>query len=155
VAWDHDRVPLEFRRCDAGRPPASKLIDAVLDEYDVIAGQALCGGPSATPSDFSPPGGAFIVGFFDGVPICGGGIKALGNGAGEIKRMYVAPEFRGRGFAPALIKALEDTARDLGHRVMRLDSTSATWPIYRAARYRAIADYNDNPHADFWGEKRL
>jgi ribosomal protein S18 acetylase RimI-like enzyme len=153
--WEHAGVPLEFRRCDPKRPPANELIDAVLDEYDVIAGRALSGGPSATPSDFSPPGGAFVVGFLDGVPTCGGGVKALGSDAGEIKRLYVVPEFRGRGFVPALIQALEDTARNLGHRVMRLDSTSATWPIYQAAGYREIADYNDNPHADFWGEKRL
>jgi hypothetical protein len=46
----------------------SELIDAVLDEYDVIAGRALSGGPSAMPSDFSPPGGAFVVGFLDGMP---------------------------------------------------------------------------------------
>jgi GNAT superfamily N-acetyltransferase len=148
-------VPLEFRRCDAGRPPASDLIDAVLDEYDVNAGRALRGGPSATPSDFAPPGGAFLLGFLDGVPACGGGVKDLGDGAGEIKRMYVFPEFRGRGLARALIEALEDTARHLGHRRMRLDSTSATWPIYEAAGYRAIPDYNDNPHADLWGEKQL
>ena len=127
----------------------------MLGEYDVIAGRALSGGPSATSSDFAPPGGAFVVGFLDGVPACGGGVKALGHGACEIKRMYVVPEFRGRGFARALIQALENTARDLGHRVVRLDSTSATWPIYQAAGYREIADYNDNPHADFWGEKRL
>jgi predicted acetyltransferase len=69
--------------------------------------------------------------------------------------MSVVPEFRGRGFVHALIQALEDTARDLGHRVVRLDSMSATWPIYQAAGYREIADYNDNPHADVWGQKRL
>jgi GNAT superfamily N-acetyltransferase len=148
-------VPLEFRRCDAGRPPASELVDALLDEYDVIAGRSLSGGPLATPSDFSPPGGAFVVGFLDGVPACGGGVKPLGVDVCEIKRMYVVPEFRGRGFGHELIQALEDTARDLGHRVMRLDSTSATWLIYQAAGYREIANYNDNPHADVWGEKRL
>lgn len=155
MAWKHASVALEFHLCDPRRPPASELIDAVLDEYDAIAGRALSGGPSATPSDFSPPGGAFVVGFLDGVPACGGGIKALGNDVGEIKRMYVVPEFRGRGFVHALIQALEDTARNLGHHVMRLDSTSATWPIYQAAGYREIADYNDNPHADVWAEKRL
>jgi hypothetical protein len=109
-AWDHRAVPLEFRRCDAGRPPASELIDALLDEYDVIAGRELRGGPSAEPSDFAPPGGAFVVGFLDGIPACCGGVKA---------------------------------------------STFATWPIYAAAGYLAIADYNDNPHADVWAEKAL
>ena len=148
-------MPVEFHRCDAARPPASDLVDAVLEEYDVLAGRALSGGPSATPADFSPPGGAFVVGFVDGVPACGGGVKALGDGAAEVKRMYVVPGFRGRGLAPALLEALERAARDLGHRVMRLDSTSATWSIYRSAGYREIGDYNDNPHADYWGEKPL
>lgn len=54
-------MALEFRRCDVGRPPASEPIDAVLAEYDSGAGRALRGGPSATPSDFSPPGGAFVL----------------------------------------------------------------------------------------------
>jgi GNAT superfamily N-acetyltransferase len=148
-------VPAEFRRCDAARPPASELIAAVLAEYDAGAGRALRGGPSATPEDFSPPGGAYVVGFVDGVPACGGGIKALGDGTAELKRMYVAPLFRGRGLARTLLQALEDTARALGHRAVRLDSQSATWPMYRAAGYREIADYNDNPHADVWGEKPL
>ena len=153
--WNDDGVPLQFCRCSAGSPPASELVAALLEEYDVIAGRALSGGPSATPSDFSPPGGVFVVGFLDGVPACCGGVKALGDGTGELKRMYVVPEFRERGFARALIRALEDAARDLGHRVMRLDSTSSTWPIYEGAGYHKIPDYNDNPHADFWGEKRL
>ena len=120
-----------------------------------MAGRALSGGPSATPADFSPPGGAYVAGFIDGVPGCGGGIKALGDGAAEIKRMYVVPQFRGRGLARALLREMEDTARDMGYQVMRLDSTSATWPIYAAAGYGEIADYNDNPHAHFWGEKQL
>ena len=152
---DHDRVLCAFRRCDAAQPPASELIAAVLAEYDAVAGRALHGGPSATPSDFSPPGGAYVVGFVDGEPACGGGIKALGAGNAELKRMYVAPQFRGRGLARALLQALENTARELGHRTVRLDSQAATWPLYLAAGYREVSDYNDNPHADFWGEKQL
>ena len=148
-------MALEFGRCDAGRPPASELIEALLEEYDVVAGRKLRGGPSAEPGDFAPPGGAFVVGYVDGVPACCGGVKALGGGRAEIKRMYVAPAFRGRGLARSLIDALEGAARDLGHNVMRLDSTLATWPIYEAAGYRPIPDYNDNPHADVWAEKAL
>ena len=145
----------EFRRCDAARPPASDLIAAVLAEYDAVAGRALHGGPSATPSDCSPPGGAYVVGFVDGVPACGGGIKALGDGNAELKRIYVVPRFRKAGLGRALIQALEKAARELGHRAVLLDSQASTWPLYRAAGYREVADYTDNPHVDFWGEKRL
>jgi GNAT superfamily N-acetyltransferase len=56
-------------------------------------------------------------------------IKALGDGHAELKRMYVAPKFRGRGLARALLQALENPARELGHRPVRLDSQSATWPL--------------------------
>ena len=69
-------MALEYRRCDAAQPPASKLLDALLDEYDAVAGRALTGGPSATAADFSPPGGAFVVGFADGEPAFCGGTKS-------------------------------------------------------------------------------
>jgi GNAT superfamily N-acetyltransferase len=150
-------VPIEFLPCDAGRPPASELIAATVAEYDetfAFRGE----GPTATPADFSPPGGVYLVGTLDGTPACGGGVKALGEGIAEIKRMYVVPELRGRGIGRELLASLEDAARDLGHRVVRLD-TAAHPPhlrlMYLAAGYREIADYNANPYAAFWGEKRL
>ena len=154
-AWHTREVPPRFCRSDPAVPPASDLIAAVLAEYDAVAGRALRGGPSATPTDFSPPGGAYVVGLVDDVPACGGGIKDLGDRVAELKRMYVVPQFRERGLARALLGALEIAARDLGHRRARLDSQATTWPMYVAAGYREIADYNSNPHADHWGEKRL
>jgi GNAT superfamily N-acetyltransferase len=149
-------MPVTFRRCDPGVPPASDLIAAILAEYDVIAGRHLTGGPSASTADFSPPGGAFLVGIAeDGQAACGGGVKALGDGVAEIKRFYVTPAFRGQGLARALLEALEDEARRLGHRTVRLDATTPTWPMYLSAGYREASDYNDNPHATVWGEKDL
>jgi GNAT superfamily N-acetyltransferase len=145
----------DFRVADAASSPGRDLIAAVLMEYDAMAGVALRGGPSATADEFSPPHGAYVVGYVDGVPGCGGGVKGLGGGIAELKRMYVAPSFRGRGLARELLGALEDVARDLGHHALRLDSQTQTWPMYLAAGYRAIDDYNDNPYAQFWGEKQL
>jgi putative acetyltransferase len=43
-----------------------------------------------------------------------GGLRLLGPGSGEVKRMYVDPAARGTGVAAALLRALEDHARDLG-----------------------------------------
>lgn len=144
-----------FRVLDPAVPPASDLIAAVLAEYDVAAGRQLEGGPLATAADFSPPGGAFVVGFVNDVAVCAAGIKDLGGGAAELKRMYVAPAFRGRGIARALLGTVEKTARDMGYQRVCLDSKASTWPIYLAAGYTEVPNYNDNPHADLWGEKPL
>ncbi|HEX3979377.1 MAG TPA: GNAT family N-acetyltransferase [Solirubrobacteraceae bacterium] len=149
-------MPVTFRRCDPAARPASDLIAAILAEYDVIAGRHLTGGPSATDADFSAPGGVYLVGFAEGgEAACGGGVKALGGGVAEIKRFYVVPAFRGQGLARDLLQALEDEARRLGHRTVRLDATTPTWPMYLTAGYREVADYNSNPHATVWGEKDL
>jgi GNAT superfamily N-acetyltransferase len=150
------RMSVVFRRCDPASPPATDLIAAVLAEYDAVAGRHLTGGPSADPEDFSPPGGTYVVGCDpEGTAACGGGVKALGRGIAEIKRLYVVPAFRGQGVATMLLAALEDEARRLGHHTVRLDTTTPTWPMFQAAGYREIGDYNGNPHATVWGEKRL
>jgi GNAT superfamily N-acetyltransferase len=154
-----DSDVLEFRRADAAAPPAADLVGAMVAEMVPLYGKIdVPHAPSATPADMSPPGGAFLVGYEDGEPICGGGIKQLPDGACEIKRMYVVPEARGRGVAKALLVALEDEARALGYTVARLD-TGPRQPhaerLYREAGYADIGNFNANPFASFWGEKRL
>ena len=156
---DDSAVTVDFRPADAGTAPAIDLVSAMWEEirdmYPRIGDEE---GPSATPEDFSPPGGAFVVGWDGERPVAGGGVKRLADGAAEIKRMYVAPEARGGGIGRALLAALEDAARDLGYTVVRLDTgrfQPSALRMYLQAGYRAIADYNGNPYASFWGEKRL
>ncbi|MEE2039900.1 GNAT family N-acetyltransferase [Nocardiopsis sp. CT-R113] len=51
-----------------------------------------------------------------------GGLRDLGGGAGEVKRMYVLPERRGTGAAPRILAALEDWARARGWTCLRLET---------------------------------
>lgn len=152
---------MEFRPVDAAEPPASDLIEAMIASLVPLYGRIDgAGAPSATPEQFRPAaGGVYLVGFDDdGRPVCGGGLKRLGDDVVEIKRMYVAEHARGRGHARALLSALEDAARSLGYPRVRLD-TGPRQPraeaLYRSAGYREIADYNGNPHASYFGEKDL
>jgi GNAT superfamily N-acetyltransferase len=90
--------------------------------------------------------------------VCGGGLKRLDDEAGEIKRMYVVPAARRRGVARQLLTALEDAARDLGYRIVRLDTgplQAHAQAIYESTGYHAIGNFNANPVASYWGEKRL
>jgi GNAT superfamily N-acetyltransferase len=151
---------MDFRPVDAAEPPASELIEAMILELEPLYGRIdVAHAPSAGPGDFRPPAGVFLVGY-DGAgrAVCGGGVKGLGDGACEIKRMYVVPDARGRGLARELLFALEDAARELGYRLARLD-TGPQQPhaerLYRGEGYTDIGNFNDNPFASFWGEKRL
>src|SRR6187455_812586 len=92
---------LRFEPVAADVSPARELIAAMVAEMAVLYGRIdVPGMPSATPADFAPPRGTFLVGFdAAGSPVCAGGVKPLDDGAAEIKRMYVAPAARGRGHA--------------------------------------------------------
>ena len=65
---------------------------------------------------------AFFVLRSDGVPASCGGIKLFGTDYGEVKRMYVRPEFRGSGFAKLILNQLADHARAHGVSLLRLET---------------------------------
>jgi GNAT superfamily N-acetyltransferase len=66
-----------------------------------------------SPDDFEPPYGLFLAGSVDGHDVAGGGIRRLHDGVGEVKRMYVARDHRGRGYARAVLRALVEHARSV------------------------------------------
>ncbi|MDE3133000.1 MAG: GNAT family N-acetyltransferase [Acidobacteriota bacterium] len=114
--------------------------------------------PKAGPEELNAPPGCFIVGYEDDAAVCCGGIKRLDPEACELKRMYVVPRARGRGVGRILLGALEDRARELGYTIARLDTgpkQPGSQHLYESAGYVAIPNFNANPMATFFGEKRL
>jgi GNAT superfamily N-acetyltransferase len=77
----------------------------------------------------------------DGTALGCGALRALGNGAAEVKRMYVVPAARGRGVAREVLAGLEDEARDRGWTPLRLE-TGPRQPeaigLYVSVGYRPI-----------------
>ncbi len=51
-----------------------------------------------------------------------GGLRDLGNGEAEIKRMYVRPDHRGTGVSVAVLNSLEEHGRRLGLRRLTLET---------------------------------
>jgi GNAT superfamily N-acetyltransferase len=150
---------LRFVCTPADRPPAGRLVAAMIDELVPLYGRIdVPGAPTATPAELGPPAGAFLVGWEQETAVCCGGLKRLTDEICEIKRMFVVPQARGRGVAQLLLDALEDAARGLGYSVARLD-TGPKQPharrLYERADYRSVGDFNGNPFASFWGEKQL
>lgn len=56
-----------------------------------------------------------IVAYNNDTPVGCGAIKEYATDTAEIKRMYVSPVKRGKGFASAILKELESWAKELGY----------------------------------------
>ena len=101
------------------------------------------------PGMYAPPRGRLLLDLEDQRPAGCVGLHDWGDGAAEMKRLYVRPEFRGRGMARALTLAALAEARAIGYRAVRLDTISATMQpaiaLYRELGFREIAAYRENP----------
>jgi len=88
------------------------------------------------------------------------GVQLFGSGYGELKRMYVRPQFRRSGFAKSLLQHLSDYARSRGVRLLRLETgihQQAAIRLYEQAGFRTIPPfgaYKDDPLNRFY-EKRI
>jgi putative acetyltransferase len=103
------------------------------------------------PGRYAPPAGALLLAR-EGEQVTGGvGLRPLGEGSCEMKRLYVRPAWRGRGHGRALAEAVVEQARRAGYAVMRLDSLrrlGEALALYRAMGFREVAPYCHNPLED-------
>lgn len=89
-------------------------------------------------------GVAYLAGFVAGRPVGCGAVQPLGDGVGEIKRMYVRPAHRGRGYARLILAALEELAVERGYHTLRLETgrrLAAAVGLYQGAGYHPIPLY--------------
>jgi DNA-binding MarR family transcriptional regulator/GNAT superfamily N-acetyltransferase len=111
---------------------------------------------SADDSELTPPAGLLLVASLHGEPVGCGALKFHDDAPAEIKRMWVAPEVRGLGLGRRLLIDLEAHAAASRVRTLRLETNRAldeAIGLYRAAGYREVAAFNDEPYADHWFEK--
>jgi drug/metabolite transporter (DMT)-like permease/GNAT superfamily N-acetyltransferase len=149
---------VELRHVSPADPAAVALLSAYAEELEEREVDREGCRIETLASEYEHPHGAFLVLYDDGRPIACGGIRELGDGAAELKRMYVAPEARGNGYGARLLAGLEDEARRLGYERLRLDTADRlreAQALYRSAGYTEIPDYNGNTAAALWFEKDL
>ncbi len=97
-----------------------------------------------------------------GRPIGMGALKDHGGGLGEVKRMYTLPEMRGKRLGSAILRHIEDAARDKGISRLVLETGEApgfepAWRVYERGGYStcgAVLDYPDSGYSRFY-EKKL
>ena len=149
-------VAVESPASDAARECLAGYLSEIDERFE--GGFDLANNPTPPPSEMTSPNGAFVVARLLGDPVGCGGLKRVSDTVGEIKRVWTAPSARGLGVARKVIGALEALARKSSLEVLRLDTNRAlkeAQALYRAAGYREIPSFNDNPYAHHWFEKRL
>ena len=97
---------------------------------------------------YAPPFGVFLVVLDDDRIVGTGAIRRLDESLCELKRMWLLPEYRGRGYGTLVADRLLDFARNVGYSRIRLDTAPE---LHRATRlyerlgFARIKRYNDGP----------
>lgn len=104
---------------------------------------------------YAPPEGALLLARVDGAAAGTVALRQLEPGIGEMKRLYVRPDFRkertesGESIGRALAYRIVGAARDCGHRRLRLDTIGpkmeAAIKLYRTMGFTEIAPYYPSP----------
>jgi putative acetyltransferase len=94
---------------------------------------------------------AFFVLRYEGAPAGCGGVKLFGTEYGEIKRIFVRPQFRGKGLSKLIMEHLAEYARERGIPILRLE-TGIYQPeaigLYERLGYQRIGpfgEYKEDP----------
>ena len=91
-------------------------------------------------------GGAIIVGYEEDKPIACVAIKKISDETCEGKRLFIRPEYRGKGYAKIMLKAMTDKAFELGFKelifttkpeVMRIG-----YSLYKRLGYEELSEEN-------------
>lgn len=85
-----------------------------------------------------PPRGAFYLVHVDGELAGMGGLRRIGDGVAEVKRIYVRPAFRGLKLGQSILQRLLDDAHAFGYPCVRLDSApfmQSAQRVYAAAGF--------------------
>lgn len=107
--------------------------------------------------EFYPPQGRIYLANCDGQIVGVGCLKQLSEEACEIKRMFVRPEYRGRGFGKGILDQLNADARSIGYTKIYLDSPkffTISHKMYQSRGFQSIEPYPGSEGAgiapDLW-----
>lgn len=143
-------MSLSIRRVDKPTSDARALIEEL--EADLASSYEAEQRHGLDIDRIFKPSIAFFVAYVDDEPI-GCGAIAFESGYGELKRMYVRPNFRGRGVVQAMIAQLESEATARAVKRLTLETGDVQHAAIRAyeragfVRCEAFGDYGSMPPA--------
>ena len=155
-----NRDQLEIRPADPDSPEVTACWQAYFAELVAAVPAArpdMFALPDPGADSYRPPQGRCLVAWSDDLPIGCVALRPLDGDTAEVKRLWVHDSARGQGLARRLMARIEDEAREMGLRSLKLDTNSALAPaitLYRATGWSDTPPYTGAP-ADVWLEKPL
>lgn len=100
-------------------------------------------------SKYGEPDGRLYIARLDGKAVgCVAMKRHDGENSGELKRLYVRPEYRGRGYARILAEKIFEDAKEIGYEAVYLDTLpglDAAKHLYDKLGFTVCEPYNDDP----------
>lgn len=146
---------LEFIRAESREQVESAR--ELFEEYAAALGLDLCFQNferelAELPGRYAPPCGRLLLALHEGEIAGCVGLRKIGEGTCEMKRLYVRPSFRGLGIGRFLASKIIEEALALDYARMRLDTLPAQMDeaikMYRLFGFREIEPYYHNPVKD-------
>jgi len=101
------------------------------------------------PGDYCPPGGRLLLAKLGEETVGCVALHKLQPDICEMKRLYLRPQFRGKGSGRILANAVIAEARKIGYKFMRLDTVEPVMKdavaMYRKLGFYEITPYRVNP----------
>jgi GNAT superfamily N-acetyltransferase len=99
---------------------------------------------ASLPGKYRPPDGQLLLALLEDKPAGCVALRKIDSEACEMKRMFVYPQYHGRGVGKALGEAVIEAARKANYRLMRLDTSIRqieAQQLYSRLGFRIIAPY--------------
>jgi GNAT superfamily N-acetyltransferase len=144
VDSDHDTAQVRQLFLEYLEWANSRIVEEFGFSFDI---QSMVEGDMLELDKFLPPDGRLLLAEYEGRVTGLACMRRIRPDMGEIKRMYVRPEFRGMGIGRALLEALIAEAREIGYPRVRLDSTrfmKEAHRLYRSAGFEEIDPYTES-----------
>ena len=128
---------------------AGELFREYADRLKVdLCFQGFEGELATLPGDYAPPDGRLLIAYHHEKPVACVALRRLDASTGEIKRLYVRAEMRGRRTGRRLVEQVIAAAREIGYRRLVLDTLpqmTQALALYRWFGFREIPRYDANP----------